>query len=95
MINAISRRVCRPQRGRDCHVGFFPLSLPTLLLISMCIVVTTLEEADRLEVSRRTPNSYVVVDGLGQKLAFLYFEDQPQRQMSMRRLGRYDAWRIA
>jgi hypothetical protein len=39
--------------------------------------------------------SYVVVDGLGQKLAFLYFEDQPQRQMSMRRLGRDDAWRIA
>ncbi len=32
--------------------------------------------------------SFVVTDGLGQRLAFLYFEDEPQRQMSMKRLSK-------
>jgi len=36
-----------------------------------------------------------VVDGRGQKLAYLYFEDAPQRQMSMARLNKDEAWRIA
>jgi hypothetical protein len=39
--------------------------------------------------------SFVVTDGLGQKLAFLYFEDEPQRRTSMKRLTKDDAWRIA
>jgi hypothetical protein len=39
--------------------------------------------------------SFVVMDGRGQKLAYLYFEDQPQRQMSMQRLNKDEAWRIA
>lgn len=39
--------------------------------------------------------SFVVVDGRGQQLAFLYYEDEPQRQMSTKRLNKDDAWRIA
>jgi hypothetical protein len=39
--------------------------------------------------------SYVVVDGTGQTLAYLYFADEPQRQMSMRRLTKDEAYRIA
>ena len=39
--------------------------------------------------------SYVVVDGTGQALAYLYFEDEPQRQMSMKRLSRDEAFLIA
>jgi hypothetical protein len=39
--------------------------------------------------------SFVVVDGTGQALAYLYFEDEPQRQMSMRRLSKDEAYRIA
>jgi len=30
--------------------------------------------------------SFIVKDANGQPLAYLYFEDEPQRQMSMRRL---------
>jgi len=32
--------------------------------------------------------SFIVKDANGQQLAFLYFEDEPQRQMSMKRLSR-------
>ena len=39
--------------------------------------------------------SFVVVDGTGQALAYLYFEDEPQRQMSMKRLSRDEAFLIA
>jgi hypothetical protein len=39
--------------------------------------------------------SFVVVDRTGQALAYLYFEDEPQRQMSMRRLTKGEAYRIA
>lgn len=38
---------------------------------------------------------YIVVDGAGQKLAHLYFEDEPIRQGILKRLGKDDAWRIA
>ena len=38
---------------------------------------------------------YIVVDGSGQKLAHLYFEDEPIRQGILKRLGKDDAWRIA
>jgi hypothetical protein len=38
---------------------------------------------------------YIVVDGAGQKLAHLYFEDEPIRQGILQRLGKDDAWRIA
>jgi hypothetical protein len=38
---------------------------------------------------------YIVVDGSGQKLAHLYFEDELIRQGILKRLGKDDAWRIA
>lgn len=33
-------------------------------------------------------------DGLGQRLAYLYFEDEPVRQGISKRLTKDDAWRI-
>jgi hypothetical protein len=36
-----------------------------------------------------------VKDGNGQQIAYLYFEDEPQRQMSMKRLSRDEAFLIA
>jgi hypothetical protein len=32
--------------------------------------------------------SFIVKDANGQQIAYLYFEDEPQRQMSMKRLSR-------
>jgi hypothetical protein len=39
--------------------------------------------------------SFIVKDANGQQIAYLYFEDEPQRQMSMKRLSRDEARRIA
>jgi hypothetical protein len=39
--------------------------------------------------------SFIVTDGNGQHLACIYFEDEPQRQMSMKRLSRDEAFLIA
>jgi hypothetical protein len=36
-----------------------------------------------------------VKDASGQQIAYLYFEDEPQRQMSMKRLSRDEAFLIA
>jgi putative SOS response-associated peptidase YedK len=41
------------------------------------------------------PESFVVKDGKGQPLAYVYFEDEPQRQMTMHRIGKDDAWQLA
>jgi hypothetical protein len=39
--------------------------------------------------------SFTVVDGTGQPLAYVYFEDEPQRQLSTKRLSKDEAYRIA
>jgi hypothetical protein len=39
--------------------------------------------------------SFIVKDANGQPLAYVYFEDEPQRQMSMKRLSHDEARRIA
>ena len=39
--------------------------------------------------------SFIVKDANGQQLAYLYFEDEPQRQMSMKRLSRDEAFLLA
>jgi hypothetical protein len=39
--------------------------------------------------------SFAVLDARGQKLAFVYFEDEPQRRISMQRLNKDEAWRLA
>ena len=36
--------------------------------------------------------SFIVKDANGQQIAYLYFEDEPQRQMSMKRLSRDEAF---
>jgi hypothetical protein len=36
-----------------------------------------------------------VTDAMGQRLAYVYFEDEPTRQSSMKRIGKDDAWQIA
>ena len=39
--------------------------------------------------------SFIVKDANGQALTYLYFEDEPQRQMSMKQLSRDEAFLIA
>jgi hypothetical protein len=39
--------------------------------------------------------SFIVRDASGQQIAYLDFEDEPQRQLSTRRLSRDEARRIA
>jgi hypothetical protein len=39
--------------------------------------------------------SFIIRDANGQALCYLYFEDEPVRQMSMKRLSRDEARRIA
>jgi hypothetical protein len=39
--------------------------------------------------------SFIVKDANGEPLAYVYFEDEPQRQMSMKRLSRDEAFLVA
>jgi hypothetical protein len=45
-------------------------------------------------VEERT-ESFIVKDAAGQHIAYLYFEDEPQRQMSLTRLSRREAFLLA
>ena len=48
-----------------------------------------------LSYAAERQESFIVKDANGQQLAYLYFEDEPQRQMSMKRLSRDEAFPIA
>jgi hypothetical protein len=39
--------------------------------------------------------SYIVSDARWQRLAYIYFEDEPTRQDVMKRINRHDAWQLA
>jgi hypothetical protein len=39
--------------------------------------------------------SFIVRDATGRPIAYVYFEDEPQRQMSMKRMSRDEAFLIA
>jgi hypothetical protein len=39
--------------------------------------------------------SYIVMDAMGKPLAYVYFEDNPQRQMITERVSKDDAWQLA
>ena len=39
--------------------------------------------------------SYLVTDGFGQRLVYLYFENESVRQGIMKRLTKDDAWKLA
>jgi hypothetical protein len=41
------------------------------------------------------PESFVVIDATGQRLAHVYFEDESIRQGIMKRISRDDAWQLA
>jgi hypothetical protein len=45
-------------------------------------------------IDERT-ESFIVRDAKGQALAYIYFEDEPRRQMSMKRLSRDEAFLVA
>jgi hypothetical protein len=36
-----------------------------------------------------------VTDAAGQRLAYVYFEEEPQRQMTMKRIAKGDAYQLA
>ena len=41
------------------------------------------------------PESYAVLDATGRNLAYVYFEEEPQRQMTLKRMGKDDAYQLA
>ena len=45
-------------------------------------------------IDERT-ESFIVHDANGRPIAYVYFEDEPQRQMSMKRMSRDEAFLIA
>jgi len=44
---------------------------------------------------QENPECYAVVDDNNQTLAYVYFEDEPIRQMTMKRIGKGDAYQLA
>ncbi len=44
---------------------------------------------------RSPPLLYAVLDANGQKLAYVYFEDEPQRATTLQRISKDDAWQLA
>jgi hypothetical protein len=76
-----------------------PLSRQSLLLFPFRSILGRMAATRRRypppwQVEER-PESFIVKDGKGQPLAYIYFEEEPQRQMTMRRIGKDDAWQLA
>ena len=42
-----------------------------------------------------TPACYIVRDGAGQALAYVYYEEEPGRRSAAKLLSKDEAWRIA
>jgi hypothetical protein len=75
-----------------------PSYINSLGLGSFLASRTTAPSISATVVRRGTPwrrESLIVRDAKGQALAFVYFEDETVRQMSMKRLTRDEARRIA
>jgi hypothetical protein len=64
-------------------------------LIRKCPIRVEYPPCPAALVDRGTSGILLVKDANGQQIAYLYFEDEPQRQMSMKRLSRDEARQIA
>jgi hypothetical protein len=93
------RRHRRKDMQGDTRVESRPLdALPLTLFLFRSIVVGTAATRRRYPPPWQVEEhaeSFIVKDSKGQPLAYVYFEDEPQRRMIMNRIGKDDAWQLA